>query len=95
MNYFKISTIVFATSLLVGSASAQQVQNVEKENNTGENLKTVEVNTQQVATVKKESLDEKLTPEQQGFTKYILGSGKIIYRKIENNIIIEFIPENE
>lgn len=34
-----------------------------------------------------------LTPEQQGFTKIILPSGDIVYRKQENNIIIEYRPK--
>lgn len=95
MSYFKIGILVFATSLLVGGVSAQQNHNVKKENNTSENLKTVEANISQTSEAKKEIVEEQLTPEQQGFTKYILGSGKVIYRKTENNITIEYVPENE
>lgn len=59
---------------------------------------TVDANQNHIATAdtlinKSSGLDPILTPEQQGFTKFVLPDNSILYRKKVEEIVIEYKPK--
>lgn len=84
--------ITICLLFLGGLSFAQQEQKSKSDNpnpaETSKSLTPMPV----VGSDKDTNTELALTPEQQGFTKFV-ENGKTIYRKENNGVIVEYIPE--
>ena len=88
--YLTFAILMFAN--LAFGQSATTVVSVKEETNNNSQKVLDPIQVQDNVSEKKDG-EPALTPEEQGFTRFV-ENGKTFYRKENNGVVTEFIPEN-
>jgi DNA/RNA endonuclease YhcR with UshA esterase domain len=90
-----LKRICFSIFILIVSVTLHSQSNLTKSNTLTQNNNTGNIKVEEVSksiTILNDS-EPSPTPEEQGFTKFTI-NGRVIYRKVVDNVTIEFVPEN-